>query len=120
MSAYGYNIVYRKSEEHSNAGGLSHCPLPETSDTGTTVESATIHSLLAEHLQEAPLDATQVTQKTHTDSELARVYEYVTEGLQKRVEEDLKAFFYTKRNDLSTEQGCVICWTRVIVPSIIR
>ncbi|KAK9529796.1 hypothetical protein VZT92_013867 [Zoarces viviparus] len=44
LSAYDYHIVYRKSEEHSNADGLSRCPLPETSDTGTAMTSALDHS----------------------------------------------------------------------------
>lgn len=96
-SAFDYNIVYRKSEEHSNADGLSHCPLPETGDTGTTVVLVRIPSLLAEHLQEAPLNATQVAQMTQTDSELARVYEYVMEGWPNHVEEYLKVFFTKKK-----------------------
>ncbi|KAJ8333797.1 hypothetical protein SKAU_G00411160 [Synaphobranchus kaupii] len=80
LSAYNYHIVYRKSEEHSNADGLSRCPLPETSDAGTAGSTAQVHSLLDEHLQAAPLNATQVAQATRTDSELSRVYKYVMEG----------------------------------------
>lgn len=57
------------SEEHSNADRLSRCPLPETSDTVTAVTAATVHSLLAVHLQGAPLNATQVAAATRTDSE---------------------------------------------------
>ncbi|XP_059201274.1 uncharacterized protein K02A2.6-like [Centropristis striata] len=119
LSVYDYNIVDCKSAEHSNADGLSRCPLPETSDTGTTVASATVHSLLAEHLQRAPLKATSVAQMTRTDSELARVYKYVMEGWPDKVEDTLKVFF-TKRSELSTEQGCVLWGTRVIVPSKMR
>ncbi|KAJ8370538.1 hypothetical protein SKAU_G00105660 [Synaphobranchus kaupii] len=80
LSAYNYHIVYRKSEEHSNADGLSRCPLPETSDAGTAGSTAQVHSLLDEHMQAAPLNATQVAQATRTDSELSRVYKYVMEG----------------------------------------
>lgn len=47
---------------------ISRCPLPETSDTVTAVTAATVHSLLAEHPQGAPLNATQVAGATHTDS----------------------------------------------------
>ena len=119
LSAYDYHIVYRKSEEHSNADGLSRCPLPETSDIGTAVTTAVVHSLLAEHLQGAPLNATQVARMTRTDSELSRVYKYVMEGWPVRVEENLRVF-YTKRNELSTEQGCVLWGTRVIVPFKLR
>lgn len=56
---------------------------------------------------------------TRTDSELSRVYKYVMEGWPTQVEENLKVFF-TKRNELSTEQGCVLWGTRVIVPSKMR
>lgn len=75
--------------------------------------------LLEEHFQEAPLNATQIAQLTRTNSELARVYKFVMEGWPMQVEENLKVFF-TKRNELSTEQGCVLWGTRVIVPSKIR
>lgn len=111
LSAYSYNFVYHKSEEHSNADGLSRCPLLETSDTGTTVASATVHSLFAEHLQKAPLKATSEAQTTRTASELARVYKYVMEGWPDKVEDTLKVFF-TKRSELSTEQCCVLLGTR--------
>lgn len=119
LSAFDYNIVSQKSEEHSNADGLSHCPLPETSDTGTAAASATVHSLLAEHLQQAPLNATQVARMTRTDCELAGVYKYVMEGWPSQVETPLTVFF-TKRNDLTTEHGCVLWGTSVIVPQQMR
>ena len=119
LSAYDYNIVYRKSEEHSNVDGLPRCLLPETSDTGTTVASATVHSLLAEHLQKAPHKATSVAQATRTDSELAHVYKDVMAGWPDQVEDTLKGFF-TNRSELSTEQGCVLWGTRVIIPSKMR
>ena len=66
LSACDCNIVYRKSEEHNNADGLYHCPLPQISNTGTTVASATNQSLLAEHLQKAPVNATSCSNGTHS------------------------------------------------------
>lgn len=90
LSAYGYHIVYCKSENHSNADGLSRCPLPETSDTGTAVTAATVHSLLTEHLQGAPLNAALVARATRTDRDLSRVYKFVMEGWPDQVDENLK------------------------------
>lgn len=58
------------SEEHSNADRLSRRPSPETSDTVTAVTAATVDSLLAERLQGAPLNATQVAAATRADSEI--------------------------------------------------
>lgn len=99
--------------------GLSRCPLPETSDIGAAAASATVHSLLAEHLQQAPLNATQVARMTRTDGELARVYRYVMECWPSQVEGPLTVFF-TKRNDFTTEHGGVLWGTRVIVPQQMR
>lgn len=56
---------------------------------------------------------------TRTDSELARVYRYVMEGWPSQVEEHLTVFF-TKRNDLTTEQACVLWGTRVIAAQKMR
>lgn len=119
LSAYDYHIVYKKSAEHSNADGLSRCPLPETSDVGTALSSETVHSLLEEHFNEAPLNATQIARATRTDSDLSRVYKYVMEGWPTHTDEYLKVY-YSKRHELSTEQGCVLWGTRVIVPARVR
>ncbi|XP_023204972.1 uncharacterized protein K02A2.6-like [Xiphophorus maculatus] len=119
LSAYDYHIVFKKSAEHSNADGLSRCPLPETSDTGTALSSAAVHSLLIAHMEEAPLNATQVAQATRRDMDLSKVYQYVMEGWPTVTDESLKAY-HNKRNELSTERGCVLWGTRVIIPSKMR
>lgn len=71
LHAHDYHIVYHMSEGHSNTDRLSRCPLPETGDTVTAVTAARVHSLLAEHLQGAPLNATRVAAATRTDSEIS-------------------------------------------------
>ncbi len=60
LSAYDYHICYRKAENHGNADGLSRVPLPETTDVGTEAISAHINFFLTNHLQEAPLNASQI------------------------------------------------------------
>ncbi|XP_027869143.1 uncharacterized protein K02A2.6-like [Xiphophorus couchianus] len=119
LLAYDYHIVFKKSAEHSNADGLSRCPLPETSDTGTALSSAAVHSLLIAHMEEAPLNATQVARATRRDMDLSKVYQYVTESWPTVTDESLKAY-HNKRNELSTERGCVLWGTRVIIPSKMR
>ncbi len=115
LSAYDYHICYRKAENHGDADGLSRVPLPETTDVGTEAISAHINFFLTNHLQEAPLNASQIARATRTDQKLSKVYQYVMEGWPSEVSENLKVF-HAKHDELSAEQGCVLWGTRVIVP----
>lgn len=49
LSAYDYTIVYWKSEEHSNADGLSRCLLPDTSDCSVSNSSLTVGICMRHH-----------------------------------------------------------------------
>lgn len=119
LSAYDYHIIYRQSEEHGNADGLSRVPLPETTDAGTEPMTAYLHALIGEHLEEAPLCAKQISKATRKDAELSRLHRYVMEGWPKKVSEEQKVY-YKKKEELSVEQGCVLWGTRVVVPAKLR
>lgn len=119
LSAYDYHIIYRQSEEHGNADGLSRVPLPETTDAGTESMTAYLHALICEHLEEAPLCAKQISKATRKDAELSRLHRYVMEGWPKKVSEEQKVY-YKKKEELSVEQGCVLWGTRVVVPAKLR
>lgn len=119
LSAYDYTIVYCASEKHSNADGLSRVPLPETSDAGTAAISESIHALLAEHLEQAPVDADQVARATRTDCMLSKVLKFIMDGWPAVVDSTLKAF-HSRRYELSTERGCVLWGTRVVLPEKLR
>ncbi|XP_062846979.1 uncharacterized protein K02A2.6 [Trichomycterus rosablanca] len=119
LSAYNYHIVYRQSEKHGNADGLSRVPLSETKDAGTETISAYVDALICEHLEGVPLTAKQIAKVTRTDTELSRLHRFIMEGWPKEIPEELKG--YHKRHDeLSVEQGCVLWGTRVVTPSKLR
>ncbi|CAL9702513.1 unnamed protein product [Knipowitschia caucasica] len=119
LSAYDYHIIYRQSDEHGNADGLSRVPLPETADVGTETMTAYLHALICEHLEGVPLSAQQISRATRKDAELSRLHRYIKEGWPREVAEELKVF-YKKREELSVEQGCVLWGTRVVVPKKLR
>uniref|UniRef100_A0AAV2L2F4 Gypsy retrotransposon integrase-like protein 1 n=1 Tax=Knipowitschia caucasica TaxID=637954 RepID=A0AAV2L2F4_KNICA len=119
LSAYDYHIIYRQSDEHGNADGLSRVPLPETADAGTETMTAYLHALICEHLEGVPLSAQQISRATRKDAELSRLHRYIKEGWPREVAEELKVF-YKKREELSVEQGCVLWGTRVVVPKKLR
>ncbi|XP_052003949.1 uncharacterized protein K02A2.6-like [Xyrauchen texanus] len=119
LSAYDYHIIYRRSEEQGNADGLSRVPLPETTDAGTETMTAYLHALICEHLEDVPLSAKQISKMTRKDTELSKFHRYIMEGWPKEVSEGMKVYF-KKKEELSVEQGCVLCGTRVVVPTKLR
>ena len=57
---------------------------------------------------------------TAKDPILMRVYHYVLEGWpQGGVSDELKAY-YQKRDQLSSDQGCILWGTRVIIPQVLQ
>lgn len=65
------------------------------------------------------LNAKQTVRTTRTDHKLSKVRSFVKERWHFAVEENLKAFLMW-RNELSTEQSCVIWWTHVSVTTKLR
>lgn len=119
LSAYNYHIVYRQSNKHGNADGLSRVPLSETKDAGTETISAYVDALICEHLEGVPLSAKQIAKVTRVDPELSKLYRFIMEGWPKEIPDELKAY-HRKRDELSVEQGCVLWGTRVIAPAKLR
>ena len=67
-----------------------------------------------------PLTATDIAAETVKDSVLSHVFQYVLGGWpQNGVSDGLKPF-YQRRDQLSTDQGCVLWGTRVIIPDSLR
>ena len=63
-----------------------------------------------------PITASDVAAATTKDPILAQVYQFVVEGWpQEGVNDNLKTF-YQQRDQLSTDQGCLLWGTRVVIP----
>ena len=67
-------------------------------------------------VHDLPVDASDIAEKTRRDPVLSRVLEYVLTGWPNHVDKDLQMYF-SKRNDLSTEQGSLLWGSRVVIPS---
>lgn len=119
LSAYNCHIVYRQSEKHGNADGLSRVPLSETKDARTETISAYVDALICEHLEGVLLTAKQIAKVTRTDTELSKLQRFIMEGWPKEIPEELKGY-HKRRDELSEEQGCVLWGTRVIAPAKLR
>ena len=109
LSAYNYNIEFKGTKMHANADSLSRLPI-EDEDLGSEMAAAMFKVSLMDGL---PITVVDIATATAKDPIVAPVYQYVLEGWpQKGVSENLKAF-HQQRDQLSTDQGCLLWGTRV-------
>ena len=114
LQAYNYQVEYRSSAEHANADALSRLPC----DIGPRKEEAEIFFFSG--LDELPVDSKDISRRTRRDPVLARVLEYILVEWPNHVtEEELKPYF-TRRNELTADQGCVLWGMRVIISPLLR
>ena len=114
LSAYQYDIQYRRSAEHGNADAMSR--LPQASEVTPNPEDLFYFS----YVDELPVTASDIRKATQTDKVLTKVKEYVQNGWPNHMPDtELKPFF-VRRNELSIDQGCVMWGSRVIIPKRYR
>ena len=111
LQACSYKIEYRRSEDHGNADALSRLPLLEESIT----DKPEIYRV--SYLDDLLVDSSDISDKTRRDPILSRVLEYGLTGWPNHVDREQQPFF-TKRDELSTERGCLLWGSRVLIPSI--
>ena len=116
LSAYEYNIEYKRSREHNNADGLSRLPLstgqPTAADDGVTVFNIG-------QIQALPLTFKDIKIATKRDATLRKVLELVRTGWTKEVPDDVKPYIQRKA-ELSVENGCLLWGTRVVIPKSLQ
>ena len=112
LSSYEYEISYKAGQTNGNADGLSRLPLPVMPDS-VPLPGETI--LLMEHLEGTPVHSGHIKAWTKRDPVLSQVLRYTLEGWPKAVNSEELTPYYTKRTELSVEDGCILWGTRVIV-----
>ena len=111
LSAYDYQIEYRRSEKHSNCDALSRLP-HEDSMIGCESE---IYSASAID-EDLPITAKDIGKATVLKPSLSRILDFVmTGGPEKCDEEELKPYYIR-----SQELSCVLWGSRVIIPKVFR
>ena len=68
-----------------------------------------------------PITATRIRQATRGDPILSRVLHYILHGwpAEEITPEEFR-FYRTKREEFTVEDGCLLCGTRVVIPSRFR
>ena len=66
-----------------------------------------------------PVTCQHVRKATQRDSTLAQVYEHVMKGWHENKDPNLQPF-YSRRNELTVHQGCIMWGSRVVIPTRLR
>lgn len=116
LLSYNYDIVYRKSKEHGNADALSRLPLDLASsdpDEDTSV-------LQVSNVELLPVTSHQIAVETRRDPTLSKVLNFTLNGWPTSLQDKNLRTYFEKREQLSTDQGCLLWGSRVVVPPNLR
>ena len=98
--------------KHANADGFSRL-LIKTENKG---EGSAIVASMFNFNQVLSLGAKQLKQATDSDPILSKVLRYTQKGWPEEIDSELRPY-YRRRNELSVEDGCLLCGIRVVVPT---
>ena len=113
LGGYDYTIQYKEGKNMANADALSRLPLKTTLEEVPRPPEV-VH--LVEYLDSTPLSHAQIRLWTDHDPILARVRKWVQSGWPALVEQEEFEPYFKRRDELSTEGGCVLWGNRVVVP----
>ena len=116
LSAYSYNIEHKGTKMHANADSLSRLPLQGEEDQDT----AATRMFKISFIDELPVTAADIATETSKDRVLSQVYQFMLEGWPQRGVEDSLKPFYQRKDQLTTDQGCLLWGTRVIIPPALQ
>ena len=112
LAAYNYKLEYRPGSQHGNADGLSRLPLDfEPADVSGQVAQVRMLELTS-----SPVTEREVRQATRRDPVCSKVLCRVLEGWPSSVDSDGLADFKIHKDELTTESGCVLWGSRVLIP----
>lgn len=113
LAAYDYQIQYRSGRDNANADFLSRLPLHEET-IADPLPADTI--LLLEHIQDSPVSAAHIRRWTAHDPIYSKVLYFIRNGWTTAADTLEFKPFYSRRNELSMEEGCILWGNRVVVP----
>lgn len=119
LSGYSYDIEYKGTKHHGNADALSRSPL----DVVDNDELDEIDLFYSAQFDTLPVTSEKIRYETQRDPVLSQVLDYVQSGSfpvkNSEVSDDLKPYM-SRKDELSSHQGCVMWGNRVIIPPKLR
>lgn len=111
LRAYEYKIIYKPGKFHSNADALSRLPVP----TVQKEEERPERVLMLDHMDDVPLNVSQVRKWTSKDAILSQVYSYILSGWPEVKDPELVPY-HSRRLEMSAQDGCILWGARTVIP----
>lgn len=115
LTAYDYELEFRKTELHGNADALSRFPLESSIDSA--LPPAALYHF---EFFDAGVTEADVCQATRQDPMLKEVFERLKFGWKAEDSSSHLAEFFRKRLELSIEGGLILWGRRVVIPESLR
>eukprot|EP00731_Ephydatia_muelleri_P000773 Em0001g773a len=118
LAGYQYDIVYKPTQKHGNADGLSRYPSTESEAIDGEEGGDRILALYGPQLAACPLTVKDIERGTMSDALLRQV---TKDGWNKtgRVDDQLRPYF-NRREELSTEGNCLMWGIKAVIPPGMR
>lgn len=116
LAAHNYSIKYRSTSHHANADFLSRFPVDTSNSSASSLDYADV--FYTQQLINLPVSAEAVRKLTNKDKTLSRVLASVNTG--QWVNDTTTEHFYSKRDELSVVNGCIVWGPRVVIPEVLR
>ena len=116
LAGHDYDIRYKNTKTHGNCDSLSRLPVSSKSKSN---EPDSTDIFYVSQFESLPITAKAVHHATVRDQQLSRVYDAVARGWNDNCDKELEPY-YSRRNELSLHQGCLIWGLRVVIPPKLR
>ena len=117
LMEYDYEIIYRKTSEHSNCDMLSRLPVT-TKHTEDEDLNAVVCAL---NLETTCIDAETIRVETKKDPVLSKIATFILDGWPiTSPDSEMMIAYWRRKDELSMELGCVLWGARVIIPTKLK
>ncbi|XP_029162078.1 uncharacterized protein K02A2.6-like [Nylanderia fulva] len=115
LSRFSYKVEYIRSAQNGNCDALSRLPI---SDVMPVFENEyTAINYVQENIE--TLNAVEIARETKRDKTLSQISKYINDMWPKELNESEEKYF-TKRDKLIIEKGCIMWGYRVVIPERMR
>ncbi len=113
LAGYEYTIVYREGKANANADAMSRLPLPEAPEQ-VPIPGETI--LLLEHMDSTLVTSEDIKQWTRGDPVMSQALRSTLHGWPEQCPSEELRPYWSRRSELSVQDGCLLWGSRVAVP----
>ena len=117
LQGHDYDIEYKSSKSHANCDGLSRLPYSQSEDLP---DSGSVELYNLSQIDSLPVSASDVKRETRRDPTLSKVLDFTLNGWTDKPQDERLKPFYTRRNEISVKNGCLMWGIRVIIPIKLR